>query len=169
MSAAERVSATRTIAASPAAVWAVIADPRGHVAIDGSGMLMSAPDAEPLQAVGQQFLISMDREALGDLPLGRYTVVNTVTKLEPEAVLEWSVAGESFPAIGHVYGYLLQPADDETTVVTSYCDWSAVPDKWRSRVTWPVVPQTALRSSLGILERVVAQAGSDGRALSPLP
>jgi hypothetical protein len=159
VSRAERISATRTIAAPAAAIWAVISHPAGHVAIDGSGMLMSAPDAQALQSVGEEFTIFMDREALGDLPLGRYTVVNTVTRYEPEALLEWSVAGVSFPAIGHVYGYLLEPADDGATVVTSYCDWSAVQEKWKSRVTWPVVPQTALRASLGILDRIVLAGG----------
>ena len=33
----------------------------------------------------------MDRDALGDLPLGKYQVLNTVTKFERDRLLEWNV------------------------------------------------------------------------------
>ena len=39
---AERLEATRAIAADPAAVFRVLTDPQGHVAIDSSGMSQSA-------------------------------------------------------------------------------------------------------------------------------
>jgi len=38
----ERIEVERTIAADPGAIFAVLCDPDGHVAIDSSGMLMSA-------------------------------------------------------------------------------------------------------------------------------
>ena len=38
----ERFEVTREIAAPPATVFALLCDPRGHVAIDSSGMLQSA-------------------------------------------------------------------------------------------------------------------------------
>ena len=43
--------------------FAVLADPRGHVAIDSSGMLMDAT-GDKATAVGDTFVVHMDREAL---------------------------------------------------------------------------------------------------------
>ena len=39
---AERLEVQRAIAAAPAAIFGVLTDPHGHVAIDSSGMLMDA-------------------------------------------------------------------------------------------------------------------------------
>jgi hypothetical protein len=46
-------------------VFAVLRDPRGHVDIDASGMLMDAT-GEPVSAAGERFTVHMDRLALGD-------------------------------------------------------------------------------------------------------
>lgn len=155
----ERLSAERTIPASAAEIFRVITDPRGHVAIDGTGMLMSAPDPKPVEKVGDSFVINMDREALGDFPMGKYEVRNTITKYEPDALLEWAISGVGRPAIGHVYGYTLEPAADAATLVTSYYDWSGINDDFRKLDIFPVIPATALRVTLGILERVVLAGG----------
>ena len=42
----ERIEVQRTIAAEPAAIFRVLSDPQGHVAIDSSGMLQDA-EARP--------------------------------------------------------------------------------------------------------------------------
>ncbi|MGH9027367.1 MAG: polyketide cyclase, partial [Acidimicrobiia bacterium] len=95
-----RVSVRCTITAAPDDIFAVITDPNMHVAIDGSGMLQSAPDAKPLVSVGDSFEMNMDREPLGDLPLGKYQVLNTVTKIERDETLEWNVGGLGMGAFG---------------------------------------------------------------------
>jgi hypothetical protein len=41
----ERIEVARAIAADPATIFDVLRDPQGHVAIDASGMLMSASGA----------------------------------------------------------------------------------------------------------------------------
>lgn len=152
-----RLEAVRTIPASRAAIFAVVTDPAGHAAIDGSGMLMSAVDPAPLRAVGDRFVMKMDREALGDYPMGKYEVACTVTAYEQDAQLEWNVAGviSATEPIGHVYGYLLEDAGDGQTLVTSYYDWTHITEDFRTLGIFPVIPQTSLRQSLGILERVV--------------
>ncbi|SNQ50397.1 Polyketide cyclase/dehydrase [Frankia canadensis] len=149
----ERFEVPRRIAATPAAVFAVLRDPAGHVAIDSSGMLQSAEGA-PVSAVGDSFVVHMDREALNDRPIGRYDVTVTITQFTQDAHLEWTVTGEGFPPIGHRYGYLLAPADGGT-LVTSYYDWSDVRASWRERGVFPVIPEAALRATLGILARTV--------------
>ena len=78
----ERIEERRTIAAPPGTIFQLLCDPQGHVDIDSSGMLMSAA-GEPVTAVGDTFVVHMDREALGDLPMGRYDVTVTITAFEP--------------------------------------------------------------------------------------
>jgi hypothetical protein len=91
--------------------------------------------------------------------MGTYQSLCTITRIEPDRLIEWNVklVGDERPPIGHVYGYALSDNRDGTTDVTSYCDWTAVPDKYKVPGVWPIVPQTALRSSLGILERVIVR------------
>jgi hypothetical protein len=150
-----RVAVKRQIAAAPSEIFVVITDPNMHVEIDGSGMLESAPDARPLQAAGDTFEMDMDREPLGDIPLGKYKVLNTVTRITPDQLLEWNVGGLGMGPFGHVYGYELVPVGDGVTEVTLYCDWSGVPSEVLEHVTFPVVPVHMLEQSLENLDGIV--------------
>jgi hypothetical protein len=143
----------RTIAAEPAAIFGVLRDPQGHVTIDSSGMLMDAT-GEPANAVGDTFTVHMDREALNDFPLGKYDVTIIITKFEPDREIAWTIEGTISPPIGHIYGYRLEPVDDGT-LVTSYYDWSNIGENWKELGVFPIIPETALRSTLGILKRTV--------------
>jgi hypothetical protein len=147
----------RTIRATPAAIFGVLADPKGHVAIDSSGMLMDAT-GEPATKVGDSFVVHMDREALNDYPMGEYDVTVTITKFEPDREIAWTVLGQLRPPIGHIYGYRLEPADDGATLVTSYYDWSEIDPVWREANIFPIIPESALRATLGILARTVARS-----------
>ena len=151
---AERLEVQRAIAADPATIFRVLSDPHGHVTIDSSGMLMDAT-GDPATAVGDTFVVHMDRESLNDYPLGEYTVTVVIDRFEPDRAIAWTIDGVIQPPIGHVYGYQLEPAEDGATLVTSYYDWSGISDDWRKSGIFPVIPVTALRSTLGILERVV--------------
>lgn len=153
----ERLEVQRTIAADPATIFRVLCDPRGHVAIDSSGMLQDAT-GEPASAAGDTFVVHMDREALNDFPMGRYDVTVTITTFVPDREIAWTILGQIRPQIGHVYGYTLEPAD-EGTRVTSYYDWSAIDPVWKEAGIFPVLSEGALRATLGILARTVAQGG----------
>src|ERR1700742_2947016 len=109
----ERFEVQRQIEAPPSAIFAVLTDPRGHVAIDSSGMLQSA-DGEPVRQVGDRFVVHMDREALGDLPMGKYDVTVIITRLEPDTEIEWMISGTIQPPIMHLYGYRLEARDGGT-------------------------------------------------------
>ncbi|QFU93851.1 YbhB/YbcL family Raf kinase inhibitor-like protein [Amycolatopsis sp. YIM 10] len=149
----ERIEVSRLIPAPADAIFAVLADPKGHVDIDASGMLLDA-EGDPVERAGDRFVVHMDREALGDVPLGKYDVEVVITELVPGEEIAWTVEGQFQPPVRHVYGYRLAPADGGT-LVTSYYDWSRVGEKWRERVDFPVVPESALKATLGILERTV--------------
>ncbi|HTA03553.1 MAG TPA: SRPBCC family protein [Streptosporangiaceae bacterium] len=153
--ATERIEVQRTIEAEPEAIFAVLRDPQGHVAIDSSGMLQSA-DGEPVSAIGDTFVVHMDRESLNDYPeLGRYDVTVQISAFEPDREIAWTILGRLRPQIGHVYGYRLEPAESGT-LVTSYYDWSDIDPQWREAGIFPVISEGALRATLGILARTVA-------------
>jgi Polyketide cyclase / dehydrase and lipid transport len=156
----ERIEVQRTIEAEPAAIFAVLRDPQGHVAIDSSGMLQSA-DGDPAGKAGDSFVVHMDREALNDYPLGLYDVTVSITAFEQDREIAWTIVGQIKPQIGHVYGYRLEPID-EGTLVTSYYDWSDIDPQWKEADIFPVISEGALRATLGILARTVARnsAGS---------
>jgi len=151
----ERMEVQRTIEAAPAAIFRVLSDPQGHVAIDSSGMLMDAT-GEPVTAVGDSFVVHMDREALNDFPMGRYDVTVTITTLVPDREIAWTIVGQIRPPIGHVYGYTLAPVDGGT-LVTSYYDWSSIDPVWKEAGIFPVISEGALRATLGILGRTVTR------------
>ena len=152
-----RLELTRSINAPPTTIFSVISDPAGHVKIDGSGMLVAAQDTSPLTGVGDSFVMNMDREALGDIPLGKYQVRNTVTAFVPDELFEWNVGGVDQPPFGHVYGYRLTPHGDGTTAVTLYVDWTGVRAS-SIRDRFPIVPATMLEKSLDNLDRVVTSS-----------
>lgn len=153
----ECLSVDRTMAATPAAIFAVLRDPQGHVDIDASGMLMDAT-GDPVSAVGDSFAVHMDREALGDVPMGEYDVEVQIRRYDPDREIAWSILGTVRPPIGHLYGYRLAPAEpaaDGTprTVVTSYYDWSEALPEWKP--IFPVISADSLKATLGILARTV--------------
>jgi hypothetical protein len=149
-----RIEVTRPIPASPAAIFDIVRSPAGHVAIDASGMLQSFT-GDPAEKVGDTFVVHMDRESLNDIPLGKYDVTVHVIAYERDKEIAWNL-GPDVP-VPHFYGYRIEPGDDGMTNVTSYYDWSNVPDDMKGR--FPVVPESALRATLGILERTVRTTG----------
>lgn len=148
----ERLEVQRAIAADPATIFEVLTTPQGHVTIDSSGMLMDA-SGDRVRAVGDSFVVHMDREALNDYPMGLYDVVVKIVKLEPDREVAWTIEGQL--NLGHVYGYRLEPIEGGT-LVTSYYDWSTVEQSWKDAAIFPVIPEGALRATLGILARTVA-------------
>jgi hypothetical protein len=103
--------------------------------------------------VGDTFVVHMDREALNDYPLGLYDVTVEIVAFERDREIAWTVRGQL--NLGHVYGYRLEPFADGT-LVTSYYDWSAAEQSWKDAAIFPVIPESALRATLGILARTVA-------------
>jgi hypothetical protein len=158
----DRLEVQRRIPADPAAIFRLLCDPQGHVAIDSSGMLMSAT-GEPVTAVGDSFVVHMDREALNDYPMGLYDVTVTIVAFVPDREIAWTILGQIRPQIGHVYGYVLEPTGEDT-VVTSYYDWSSIDPAWKAARIFPVLSEGALRATLGILARTIARGNPDSPA-----
>ncbi len=146
----ERIEVSRLVHADSATLFDLLSDPQGHVAIDSTGMLQDAT-GDPVTGVGDRFVVHMDRESLGDLPdYGKYDVTVIITRHEPGREIAWTIEGRVRPPLRHEYGYRLE-AEDEGTRVTSYYDWSDAPEEWRA--IFPVIDESALQRTLGVLDR----------------
>ena len=146
----DRIEVTRPLPAPAAAIFDIVRSPAGQVAIDASSMLQDFT-GEQAEKVGDTFVIHMDRESLNDVPLGKYDVTVHNIVFERDKEIAWDL-GPDVP-VPHFYGYRLSPREDGGTDVTSYYDWSKVSGDLRDR--FPIVPESALRATLGILERTV--------------
>jgi uncharacterized protein YndB with AHSA1/START domain len=153
----ESVRASTTISAPAEAVFAVLADPSLHAAIDGTGRVRDSVDGEPLTGPGQVFRVSMYHE---DHPDGSYEIHNLVLELEPPRVISWKpgyVVHETGELAfgGWVWRYDLTPLDGDRTRVTLTYDWSAVGPEPRSRMQFPPFPPDHLDRSLAHLAALV--------------
>ncbi len=155
MPAAERIAASRTVAATPAEVFRIVTDPAMHVEIDGSGMLKAAPGARRVEAPGDVFEMAMDREALGDQPMGKYTSVNTVTRIVRDELFEWNVGLPGQGPFGHVYGWEITTTGPNETTVTNYCAWPDIPEYAREH--FPIVPLSMLEKSVDNLAALLSR------------
>jgi hypothetical protein len=115
----------RTIAASPEAVFAVVADAGMHALIDGSGMVRGAT-AGPTLPLGPGITFGM-RMKLGI----RYATVNRVVEFEENRKVAWQTGPEGTWGKlvgGRIWSYQLEPVDDGTLVTER---WDITPDHQR--------------------------------------
>ena len=82
----EALSVTTTVPASAEAVFAVLADPASHAAIDGTGWVCGPLDCERPTTSGQVFRMGMYHV---DHPDGRYEIANQVRELDPPRAISW--------------------------------------------------------------------------------
>jgi hypothetical protein len=130
----ENVSATLTFPVPAATVFAVLADPKTHAAIDGTGWVQECVDTEPLAEVGQIFRMDMYHAGHPD---GNYQTVNKVQVFDDQRAIGW-ITGFRKDDGGYDFGgwlwrYDLTPLSPSATEVTLSYDWSAVPQYVRDR------------------------------------
>ncbi|MFD5749771.1 SRPBCC family protein [Streptomyces sp. NPDC127033] len=145
----ERVSATLTVAAPAARVFAVLADPTAHAAIDGTGWVQEAVDRVPLTEVGQIFRMGMYHPGHPD---GDYQVANKVQVYDPPRAISWLTGQEKDDGRlefgGWFWRYDLAPLGPAGTEVTLTYDWSAVPRFVREYLQFPPFGPEHLADSL---------------------
>lgn len=144
---------TRTIPASPTAIFAVLADPARHRDTDPTDWVRDAVDREPISGTGQLFAMNMYLEAAG----GDYVTHNLVTEFERDQVIAW-MPGRLDDAGNHAAGgwfwrYELAANGDQTDVTLTY-DWTATPQEFRDQIGgMPPFPEEYLSASVAALER----------------
>lgn len=112
-------SATVTVAAPPATVFAIVADPRQHARIDGSGTVREAVSGPDRLELGSRFGMSMKMGA-------PYRISNKVVEHEPDRLIAWRHVGL------HRWRYELTPTADGGTEVTETWDLSHYPAPLRA-------------------------------------
>jgi hypothetical protein len=156
----DHISATRVIDAPAEAIFAVLADPATHAAIDGTGWVRDYLDSQPLTEAGQTFRMAMFHDARPDRD---YQIANQVQAFDPPRTISWKpgydTGDSSLGFGGWIWRYDLDPAGPSQTNVTLTYDWSAVSDDVRAHfaeenVQFPPFPPEHLANSLAHLAKL---------------
>lgn len=108
---AKIVSHSVVVPAPAQDIFNLLADPRRHSEIDGSGSVKAAQiDAPERLALGAQFGMNM---RIG-MP---YKITNTVVEFEEGRLIGWRHLG------GHIWRYILEPVEGGTKVTEQF-DWN---------------------------------------------
>jgi uncharacterized protein YndB with AHSA1/START domain len=162
--ATDSISATLVIDAPAEAVFAVLADPARHVAIDGTGWVRQPRDRQLLTEVGQVFRMGMYHP---DHPDGDYEMANRVEVFEPPHAVSWMPGYDTGDGTlgfgGWLWRYDLTPLRPSRTRVRLTYDWSAVPEEIvRHHGGFPSFPPEHLDGSLARLAELVAPGSGLG-------
>jgi len=106
------ISETTTIDAPPSVVFAILADPRQHSRIDGSGSVRGVVEGPERLEKGATFGVRMK---LYGVP---YRISNRVVEFEDDRRIAWRHFG------GHRWRYELEPTSDGGTLVTESFDFT---------------------------------------------
>jgi len=105
------IQASRLVKATPQQIFDLLADPRKHSLIDGSGSVQNARVNAPERlSLGAKFGMDMK---IG-LP---YRITNEVVEFDEPKEIGWRHMG------GHIWRYVLEPANGGT-MVTEQFDWT---------------------------------------------
>ena len=92
-------------------IFDLLADPRRHGEIDGSGTVQSAQINAPER-------LSLDATFGMQMKMGLpYKITNTVVEFEENRTIAWRHVG------GHIWRYILEPVDGGTKVTEQF-DWN---------------------------------------------
>ena len=143
------VSDRTTVAASPSTVFAIVADPRQHPRIDGSGSVRGVVTGPERLSQGARFGVSM---RLFGVP---YRIGNTVVEFEPDRRIAWRHFG------AHRWRYELEPTADGGTLVTETWDASRYRTGWFRLLAAAGFPRRNRQGITATLSRLKQAAESD--------
>jgi len=155
----QAVRVSRRIEAPAADVFRVLADPRRHLEIDGSGMLRGAVSDTVVTGVGDVFTMRMYYSEHGN-----YEMDNHVVVFEQDRRIGWEPwAGRGHPDTapdstaearwGHVWSYELAPDGPDATIVTEIYDCSGAPEEERMGMEQGKIWAGAMARTLERLDR----------------
>ena len=142
-----KVSTSRVISADRQALFDLVADPRVHPLIDGSGTVTGARDGLPERlSLGARFGMDMKAGA-------PYRVTNTVVEFEEGELIAWRHFS------GHRWRYRFRDVDGGTEVTETF-DWSTA--RIKRAVELAGFPERNLRAMEATLRRLdrLATTGS---------
>jgi hypothetical protein len=153
----ETVSASLIIRAPAEAIFAVLANPAQHAAIDGTGWVCDPLDRLPLSASGQIFRMAMYHP---NHPNGNYEMANLVHEFDSPRAISWKPGYDPGDGDlrfgGWIWRYDLLPLGPSETEVRLSYDWSEVPEEVRrTGPTFPPFSPDHLDNSLSHLADLV--------------
>jgi hypothetical protein len=150
----EQVSDRITVDAPPAVVFAILAAPRQHSRIDGSGSVQSVIHGpERITGKGDRFTVRMK---LFGVP---YVIVNRVVEFEPDRQIAW----RHFTA--NRWRYELTPTTDGGTTVTETFDMSRADPVTDAVVRWAKFPERNRQGITDTLVRLKQAAEADAKTV----
>jgi uncharacterized protein YndB with AHSA1/START domain len=149
----KRITVQRTIDAPTTAVFDVLSNPERHPELDGSGFVLSDEKTDRITGTGQVFRMNMSGPHMG----GDYQTDNTVTGYDANHLLAWQTAPADTDPPGWEWVWELEAKGPDATEVTLSYDWSRVTDpQILEKVSFPLVPASALEGSLARLAAAVS-------------
>jgi uncharacterized protein YndB with AHSA1/START domain len=146
-----KVSTSRVIAADRQVLFDLVADPKMHPVIDGSGTVRGARDGMP-ERLSLAATFGMDMKAGA-----RYRISNTVVEFEEGERIAWRHLS------GHRWRYEFRDADGGTEVTETF-DWSTAKAKLPLELAgFPQRNLRAMEATLGRLERLATTGSLDDR------
>ena len=140
------VTREREVAAPPSVVFDILADPRMHPEIDGSGMVRGRIRGPERLAMGSRF--GMRMRILGTVP---YVIRNEVVEFEEDRRIAWR------HLFRHRWRYELEPlGDGSRTLVRESFDYA--PSVYPLVLEWLDVPEAHERNIERTLERLARVA-----------
>jgi uncharacterized protein YndB with AHSA1/START domain len=101
------ITASTVVAAPPSVVFAILADPRQHPRIDGSGTVRGTVAGPERLSLGAEFGMDMKQGA-------SYKIKNRVVEFEEDRLIAWRHMGP------HRWRYELEPVEGGTRVTESW-------------------------------------------------
>lgn len=142
------VTVERVIPAPPEAIFDLLADPAGHVKIDGSGTVEQARSGGRRLKLGDSFGMSMKRGRAG------YSTRNEIVEFEENRRIAWrTLAMAPFDRFftGRTWRYELEPVEDGTLVRET---WDTRTEALLSRFAVRGLAAETERSMTKTLERI---------------
>jgi hypothetical protein len=156
----EPIAVSRRICAPASAIFQLLADPRRHRDLDGSGMLRDVVSGTTICGAGDVFMMKMYFEELGD-----YHMINHVVEYEPNRRIGWEPeAGPGHPNAepeatrparwGQRWSFELTSAGPDVTIVAEIYDCSRVPEDQRADIDNGTIWVQSMHRTLERLDRL---------------
>ncbi|WP_261949383.1 polyketide cyclase [Rhodococcus sp. T9N] len=154
---ADELIVRRVITAPTASIFAALANPQVHAAIDSSGMITEALDPTPLVGVGDTFTMQMYQPELGE-----YVTENTVFVYQVDEEIGWLPNREGSPLYGTRWLWRLEVVSEDSTGLTQIYDWSEVKDSaFRRCAGFPLVTEDQIVTTMNRLAEHLGVTVSD--------
>src|SRR5215468_9032878 len=161
----EPITVSRRIGAPASEIFQLLADPRRHREIDGSGMLRGVVSGTAISGVGDVFVMRMYF-----VELGEYHMINHVVEYEPNRRIGWEPeAGPGHPNAepgaerparwGQRWSFELTSDGHDATIVTEIFDCSQVPEDQRADIDYGNIWVDGMQQTLERLDALCARQG----------